>query len=50
MSLNPWVAGRAPNHQQLSFDDLEELAALQISDEANADAVIAEILAISLDR
>jgi hypothetical protein len=39
------VKGRAPldsHPQQLSFD---ELAALSASDEANADSVIAEILA-----
>jgi hypothetical protein len=38
------VEGRAPlsHPQQLSFD---ELAALRASDEANADSVIAEILA-----
>jgi hypothetical protein len=39
------VMGRAPLPQaeQLSFD-FDELAALRASDEANADAVIAEIL------
>ena len=50
MSPNQSVTGRAPIHQQLSFDDLDQFAALQISDEANADAVIAEILAIPADR
>jgi hypothetical protein len=45
------VKGRAPlsHPQQLSFDELavrfDELDALRASDEANADAVIAEILA-----
>jgi hypothetical protein len=39
------VTGRAPlpHSEQLSFD-FDELTALRASDEANADAVIAEIL------
>jgi len=40
------VQGRAPIHQQLSFDDLAELDVLRASDEANADAVIRELLAV----
>jgi hypothetical protein len=40
------VQGRAPNYQQLSFDDLAELDVLRASDEANADAVIREILVV----
>jgi hypothetical protein len=48
MSPDQAVTGRAPvpHPEQLSFD---ELAALRASDEANADAVIAEILALPLD-
>jgi hypothetical protein len=46
MPPNQVVQGRAPIHQQLSFDDLAELDALRASDEANADAVVREILAM----
>jgi hypothetical protein len=44
------VQGRAPIHQQLSFDDLHDIADLRASDEANADAVIREILAVPSAR
>jgi hypothetical protein len=46
MPSDPLVQGRAPIHQQLSFDDLHDMAALQASDEANAEAVMREILAV----
>ena len=46
MPADQVVQARAPIHQQLSFDDLAELDALRASDEANADAVISELLAV----
>ena len=45
MSPERGVAGRAPEDTDVEQLSLDEVVALLASDEANADAVIAEILA-----